>query len=235
MLKTFLAITAAALLVLMPARADEAKLIRSISISGHGEISAMPDLAHITLGVVSSADTAATALAENTRTMTELMALLKEAGIGERDIATSNFSVNPRYDYGQGGNQPPKVVGYDVTNTVTITERRITELGALLDKAVRTGSNQIHGISFSVAEPDAMLDQARQKAIADARHKAEIYASAGGFKLGEVISVAEGGGYQPPPMPVVMKSARAEAAAPVPVAQGEQILAIDVNVTWQIK
>jgi uncharacterized protein len=234
MFKPFLVLLATLFLTLSPALADETKVNRSISISGHGEARAVPDIATISLGVMSSAETAQAALAANTKTMTELMALLKQAGIAEGDIATSNFSVNPRYDYGQGGTQPPKVVGYDVINTVTVTARRIVMLGDLLDKAVEAGSNQIYGISFSVSKPEAMLDEGRKAAVADARRKAEIYATTAGFTLGDIISLSEGGGYQPP-MPMVMKSAMAEGAGPVPVAQGEHTLAVDVNVVWAIK
>jgi uncharacterized protein len=160
--------------------------------------------------------------------------VLKQAGIDARDMATSNFSVGPRLDYGNNNGQPPKVVGYDVNNMVTVTVRKIEDLGGLLDVAVSTGSNTINGISFSVSKPDAMLDEARKAAVTDARHKAEIYAAAGGFKLGDIITVSEGVAYQPP-MPYMAKSARAEGAADVPIAQGEQSLTVDVNITYQIK
>jgi hypothetical protein len=126
------------------------------------------------------------------------------------------------------------VVGYDVNNMVTVVIRKIDTLGAVLDAAVAAGSNQIHGISFMVSKPDAMLDAARKEALADARRKAEIYASAGGFALGPIISLNEGGGYQPP-VPVMAKSVAMSADAAVPVAQGEQSLAVDVSVVWEIK
>lgn len=225
----------AAFFILTPAIAEETKVIRNISISGHGEVLAVPDLATVTLGVMTSASTAQEALAANTKAMNDLMATLKQQGIADRDVSTSNFNIGPRYDYGQGGTQPPKVVGYDVSNTVTVTVRKIEALGDLLDKAVSAGSNQIHGIGFSVSKPDALLDTARKDAVADARRKAEIYAAAGGFTLGEIISLSEGGGYQPP-MPMVMKSAMAaDGASAVPIAQGEQALSIDVSIVWAIK
>lgn len=230
-----ISVLTAAFLILTPAIAEETKVIRNISISGHGEVLAVPDLATVTLGVMTSASTAQEALAANTKAMNDLMATLKQQGIADRDVNTSNFNIGPRYDYGQGGTQPPKVVGYDVSNTVTVTARKIEALGDLLDKAVSAGSNQIHGIGFSVSKPDALLDTARKDAVADARRKAEIYAAAGGFTLGEIISLSEGGGYQPP-MPMVMKSAMAaDGAGAVPIAQGEQALSIDVSIVWAIK
>ncbi len=234
MLTRLFTILTATFLLLMPALADEAKVIRNISISGHGEVRAVPDLASISLGVMTSALTAQESLTNNSKAMADLMAVLKQQGIADRDMATSNFNVQPRYDYGQGGSQPPKVVGYDVSNTLTITARKVELLGDLLDKAVSAGSNQVYGVNFSIAKPEALLDAARKEAVADARRKAEIYAAAGGFGLGDIISVSEGGGYQPP-MPMVMKSAMAEGANAVPVAQGEQVLSIDVNIVWAIK
>jgi uncharacterized protein YggE len=219
-------------LAFMPAiaSAEEAKLVRSISVSGHGEVQAVPDLATISVGVMTSSITAKEALAANSKAMNELMEVLKKAGIETKDIATSNFNVGPRYDYGQGS-QPPKLVGYDVSNMVTVIARKIEGMGGVLDAAVSAGSNQIQGISFSVSKPDAMLDEARKKAVADARRKAEIYVAAGGFSLGQIISLTEGGGYQLP----MAKTMAAEAASTPPIAQGEQTLAIDVNVVWEIK
>jgi uncharacterized protein YggE len=229
-----LSILALAFLVLVPAiaSAEEAKLARSISVAGHGEVQAVPDLATISMGVMTSSTTAKEALAANSKAMNELMEVLKRAGIEAKDIATSNFNVGPRYDYGQGS-QPPKLVGYEVSNIVTVIVRKIDGMGDVLDAGVSAGSNQIHGISFSVSKPDALLDEARKEAVADARRKAEIYAAAGGFALGQIVSLSEGGGYQPP-MPMA-KTLAAEAAGAPPIAQGEQTLAIDVNVTWEIK
>ena len=110
---------------LTPAFADDDKVVRTMSLSGHGEVRMAPDLAIVTVGVMSSAATAREALDTNTKSMEGVMASLKEAGIELRDIQTSNFSVNPRYDYGQNNAQPPKVIGYDVSNNVTVTVRKL--------------------------------------------------------------------------------------------------------------
>lgn len=221
-------------LAALPAQAEGAKILRSISISGHGEVRAVPDLAVVSIGVTSQGATARDALDTNTKSMKALLETLKKAGIDARDMTTSNFSVGPRLDYSNNNGQPPKVVGYDVNNMVTVTVRNIDDLGELLDVAVSTGSNTVNGISFSVSKPDDMLMEARKSAVADARAKAEIYAAAGGFKLGNIMSLNEGTAYQPP-MPYMVKSARAEAADAVPIAQGEQALSIDVSITYEIQ
>ena len=229
----FTALAVMAAVATTPALAEEAKLHRVISISGQGEVRAVPDLAIITIGVTTQGQTAREALDGNTKSMNALFDMLKKTGIAVRDIATSNFSVGPRYDYGNN-TQPPKLVGYDVNNMVTVTVRKIDDLGELLDVAVSSGSNTINGISFSVAKPEAMLDEARTLAVADARRKAEIYATAGGFKLGDIVSLTEGVN-APPPIAYMTKAASAEGASDVPIAQGEQSLTVDVSITYEIK
>jgi len=234
MLKSLIVFLAAVLLAFTPALADEAKVARMISISGHGEVRTEPDIAFVSIGVVSPAATAQEALANNITAMNNLMTVLGQSGITGLDIATSNFSVSPRYDYGQTGGQQPKLIGYEVINTVNVTIRKIDTLGQLLDKAVNAGSNQINNISLAVSNTDAFLDQARKAAFADARRKADIYAAAGSFALGNIISVAEGGGFQPP-IPLQAKAMHSEASAHVPIFRGEQTLSIDVSIVWEIR
>jgi uncharacterized protein len=231
------ALVAAALLsalTLTPVFAEEAKLPRSISISGHGEVQVVPDIAYVSIGVTTQATTAREALDANTKSMKSLLDALKSAGVEARDMATSNFSVGPRVDYGRDNSQPGKVVGYDVNNMVTVTVRKIDDLGGILDVAVTSGSNTINSISFSIAKPEPMLDEARKAAVADAKHKAEIYATAGGFTVGNIVSLSEGAAYAPPPQ-YYAKSGRAESAADVPIAQGERALSVDVSITYEIK
>jgi uncharacterized protein len=225
----------ALLLAANPVLADEVKMNRLISLTGHGEIRAVPDMAVINMGVVSSAETARAALDANTRAMTELMANLKAANIDDKDVTTSNFSVNPRMDYGQNGGQVPKLVGYDVTNALTVIVHKIDGLGALLDKAVTSGSNQINGISFSVSNPDAAMDEARKLAVKDATHKAQIYAGAASINLGSIMSLSESGGVAEPQVMFSRAKAMAADSAPVPIAQGSQVIAVDVNISWEIK
>ena len=218
---------------LAPALADTTYLPPNMSLSGHGEVRMAPDMAMVTAGVLSQANTAAAALAANTTAMQAVIAALKEAGIAAKDIQTTNFTVQPRYDYGNG-NQAPRLLGYDVTNSVTVTMRKIEGLGGVLDRLVTAGSNQITGISFQVGRPEAALDEARKLAVGDAAHKAAIYAAAGKVNLGAILSISEAGGYQPP-VPMQAKMVRADGAGAVPVAEGEQLISADVNIVWQIK
>lgn len=217
-----------------PAFADGGKMPRIVSLTGHGEVRSTPDIAFVTSGVTTQGATAAEALAANTKAMTGLFAALKDAGIESKDIQTSNFSVQPRYDFSNG--QAPKLVGYDVSNNVTVKLRRVDTLGALLDKMVQSGSNQISGISFDVSKPEEAMDEARKLATQDATRKAKLYAQAMGIELGNVMQISEGSSTMPQPVPFVRGAAMMKAdAAPVPVAAGEQTLAADVNIIWEIK
>lgn len=236
MLKTLFTASALtlAVAVLMPAFAEDTKPIRSITLTGHGEVRLAPDIAIVTIGVLSSAATAREALDANTKSMDAIFAALKAADIDPTDLQTSNFMVSPRYDYGQNNGQPPKLVGYDVSNNVTVTVRKLEALGAVLDKVVSSGSNQINGVAFQLAKPQAATDEARKLAVASAVAKAKIYAAAAGVGLGAIVNITEGG--ELPPVPVFAKTMRAEGAAgDVPIAQGEQIIGMDVNITWEIK
>lgn len=224
----------AAFPAISPASAQEhANPPRTITIIGHGEARLAPDLAVITLGVMNSATTAREALDANNAAMTTVMAGLKSAGIAPNDMQTSNFTISPRYDFGQDNRQPPRVVAYDVSNTVTITVRKLDTLGAVLDQTVSQGSNQINGIMFSASESGPAQDEARKSAVADAQRKAKLFAEAAGIGLGDILSLSEVIS-NPQPVPTYRKTMQAEAASSVPIAQGEQTVAVDVNIVWEI-
>jgi uncharacterized protein len=214
--------------------AEERKMPRLISLSGHGEVKSAPDMAIVSLGTLSQAATAKEALAANTTQMTALIAMLKEQGIEAKDIQTSNFNVNPRYENASSG--AARIGGYDVSNSVTITVRKLADLGCLLDKAISTGSNQVNGIELTVADPQSATDDARKAAVKDALRKATLLADAAGVKLGSVVSISESGGAMPVPMVRGMAmNMAAKASAPVPVAEGQVAISADINMAWEIE
>lgn len=211
----------------------------AITIEGHGEVRAAPDMALINSGVATQGATAREALDANTAAMAELIAAIKEAGIEARDIQTSGFSVSPNYVYTDardenGYSLPPKINGYQVSNTVTVAVRQLDQLGSILDKSVNVGANTINGISFSVADPSKLYNDARAAAFADAKAKAELYAGVAGATLGELESISESQGYSAPqPYPMYARADMA-ASAPVPVEAGEMTFSIAVNVEWEL-
>ena len=213
------------------ASADEPQK-RTISLNGTGTVKLAPDIVSISTGVESDAAVAKDALAKNTASMTMVVEQLKQSGIEAKDIQTTNFSVEPRYDT-RDEDKAPKLIGYHVTNSVFITVRDISKLGEVLDKIVSLGANSIGGISFGVANREGIENEARKLAMADAITKAKLFAQAAGAELGEVMSISEQGGFQP----YFEKRAAAPmaAAAPVPIEAGTESVSMQVSVTWELK
>lgn len=210
---------------------------RTMTLSGTGEISARPDIAYLDSGVVSEGKTAADALAENTKAMTEIFSGLEAMKIAKDDIRTSQFSVNPVYTQPPArpdGTQDPAVIrGYQVANQVSVTVRDLDALGSILDKLVQLGSNRVDSIRFEIENPEPLLDKAREAAVADALRKAKIYARASGTALGAILTISEGGSSSPQPM--YMKAMAMRDSAPVPMAAGTQRLSSNVSLTIGIE
>lgn len=235
-----LLLAGASLAVLPPvaAKAQEKPEIARLSLSAEGIATAVPDTAIVSAGVLAEKATAAEALDENNAAMGALVDELKSAGIAEKDIRTSNFSIEPVYVYpgprADGEQEPPRITGYRVSNTVTVRIRDIAAAGGLLDRVVRLGANQIRGVEFAVSDDAALLDEARKRAIAEARRKAELYAEAGGFRLGRLLQVAESGGQMPMPAPMMRMEAAMADMKTVPVQAGEQEIRVGVQVQFEI-
>ena len=200
---------------------------RLITVTGEATVGVAPDTVVIRLGVNSQAKAAREASEANSRQMTGVLAVIKEQGIADRDVQTSRLSVQPQYDPNKAG--PARLLGFQVTNQVTIRVREIDKLPGILDRAIAAGANEMSGIEFVVSEQSRLLDQARDDAVVDARRKAELYAKAAGVKLGAVVAITEEGS-NPPQRPVM----QAMRSAGVPVAPGEQMLRAAVNVTFEL-
>jgi uncharacterized protein YggE len=207
-----------------------------ISVTGEAHISVPPDLVQIDAGVTSEAKTAREASDANNTAMNKVLLALKGAGIDEKDYQTSRLSLQPQYSQSQVSSgkpgAPPSIVGYRASNHVTIRLRDVTKVANVIDTLVTAGANEIGGINFMVSQASKLLDDAREQAVADARRKAEIYAKAAGVTLGAPISISEEGAAQPL---FQTRMAGKMAAAPVPIAQGEETLSITVGMTWAIK
>src|SRR6202521_4281545 len=187
-----------------------------ISVTGEAKISAPPDLAQIDGGVTSEAKTAREASEANNAAMGKVLLALKGAGIDEKDYQTSRLSLQPQSSSKSNG--PPTITGYRASNRVTIRLRDVTKVANVVDTLVAAGANDIGGINFMVSQASKLLDEAREKAIADARRKAEIYAKAAGVTLGAPLSISEGGA----PAPIVFRRMAAPAAESAPAAPGEE-------------
>jgi uncharacterized protein YggE len=209
---------------------------RTLSVNGIGQVYLTPDIAYIYIGVHTESGTAAEAVSANTEKTNAVTAAIKKAGVEEKDISTTNFSIYPSQQYSPEGQVTGSI--YMVDNTVYVTVRNLENLGSLLDKVVAAGANSINSIQFDVADKSAAVKEARTKAVGDAKTQAQELADAAGVQIGEIqtISFYDNSPY-PSPMMYGGKGggggAMAESA--VPIQPGQLSISVTVSVNYIIK
>lgn len=220
-----------------PASAQQSSITQTIAgtrldLNATGEFTRVPDLAIISAGVVTRASNARAALQQAANKMARVRAALKAAGVADRDIQTSNINLNP--DYAYEANRPPRLTGYNASNQVSVKFRDIANAGEILDALVAEGANSINGPTLTIDKPEMALDEARARAVAAGRARAELYARAMGMRVVRVVIVSESGGSYPVPPPMMM--ARAEAAdASTKIDPGEQTLQVNLAMTFELQ
>lgn len=240
----------AATAMALPSMADAADVSSSpivapgnavLTVAAEGRSARKPDLAVFTAGVSSSGKSAGEALSANAADMNRVIAALKRAGIADKDIQTSQLSLNPVYaDMSRQPVSPleqqvPKIIGYQVSNQVSVRQRNLADFGRTIDTLVTAGANQVNGPSFQIDEPDGALDEARVEAIKKARARATLYAQAAGLKVLRILSISETGGYVPQPPVMYARAAMADTmGAPTPVAAGEVAMSASVTVMFEL-
>ena len=204
-----------------------------LSVSAEASAKRVPDVATISTGVVTQAADANAAMRANAVQMDKVMAAIRAAGIGERDVQTSGINLNPQYKYVE--NAPPSIVGYQASNTVNVKVRDLSKLGKVLDAFVEQGANQVNGPSFEVDKPDEAYDEARVAALKKAQARAQTYADALGLKVRRIVSISEGGASFPRPMPM-MRAMAADAgfAKETSVSLGETTLSVNIDVVFEL-
>jgi len=216
----------------LPLLAQEAVLagkMGEITVAGVGRVALPPDLARVTLGVTTQADTAAAAMAANSTAMAEVLARLRGAGVAEADLQTSSLSLQPNWQGGDG-KRPLTIVDYIARNQATATVRDLANLGAVLDAAVVDGANTLDGVEFGLSDPEPALQQARVMAVQDAVDKASTMLGAAGVKLGKIVLMNETGGNGE----MVVMARMAADSAPVPIASGTVETMAQVSITFEI-
>ena len=216
-----------------PGAATDGTPEHTVSVTGSGKVTVIPDMATINLGVVIERPTAKAAREAAAVAMTSVVDAVRSLGIADKDIATANVSLNPVYDY--PNNAAPKIRGYQLQNTITITVRDLAKLSDLLDNSVVAGATTVNGISFDVADRTAAESQAREAAVKDAKTKADTLASGLGVRITGVASIAEsvstpvwyGGNIAP-------SAAAGDKAAQTPVLPGSTDVVITVQVAFLI-
>lgn len=214
----------------LPALAEQDAPV--LTITGNGAVSVDPDLATINTGVQTAAPTAAAALAENSRLMTQVLAVLADAGVAVGDIQTNQLSVRPEYrDVPGSAPRETEIYQYRVDNGILITMRDLESLGTVLDQIVQAGVNQIHSVGFGHSTPAPLLDEARRKAVANALATAELYAGAAGVRLGPILSISE---YNRSNQGSISAAFATRAGAPVPVSGAQTSISSAVTIVWEI-
>ncbi len=211
----------------MMMRDDTTKL----SLSASGEVSATPDMATVSFGVVTKGATASDAMKANNVRMNAVMAALKSAGIAAKDIQTSSLNLNPQYVYAD--NQPPKLTGYQAQNQISVRVNDLAQAGPVIDTVIKAGINQIDSITFGLKDDAALLDEARKQAIKILTARAELYATATGLKIKGISAISEGGPIRNQPMPMaglMVKSARES----TPVSAGELQMSVEVSAVFDL-
>ncbi len=200
------------------------------------EVKATPDRASIGAGVTTTAPTAVDAMRQNAAAMDRVIRALRAKRVPERDIQTSGISLQPQYDYSnRPEGQPPRFLGYQVSNSVRVTTANIAGLGDLLDTLVAAGGTNLEGPSFFLADSDASLEGAREIALSRAGERANRYARLAGYRSARLLALSEGQGGMPPPMPMARMQAMDVSAVATPVAPGQVSNSLTINVQYRLE
>jgi len=213
-------------------QSNAAEETRSLTVTGHGDASGVPDRAEVSAGVQTVAETVIEASGENQAVIQKIMDALEDQGIPTEEMQTSNYSISAQYNYQDP--QPQRITGYQVSNIVNVNIDDIAKVGDVLAAVTNAGANSIHGIQFGVKDTAALEQQAREAAMSDARARAESLAELAGVQLGEVLtlSTSYSGG---PPRPMMARSFEMADAAPVPgISPGQQSVSVQIHATFAI-
>jgi len=206
-----------------------------LSLSARGEVRIAPDMATVTAGAETRADTAADALSANARAMAGVFEAMEGAGIARRDIQTSGLSLSAVYEpYDSERGRDQRIAGYEASNTVRVVVRDMDRVGQTIDALVGSGANQLQGVNFTHSDPAEARDEARQRAVSELNRLRALYAEAAGISTGRLISLSEGGSSQPSPM-MYARAESMSADAGTEVAPGEITISVNVDAIWAIE
>ena len=212
-----------------------AMLVDWVAVTGTSRTDVEPDRVSFTVGVETRAASVEAAVSENNKRTAAVIAALRAAGAGEKEIRTSNFTIYPQQEYVE--NRAPRVVGYNVSNSITVTRPKTDDAGRLLQAAINAGVNQASGLNFFVSDPAKGREEGLRLAFEDARAKAQTLAVASGRTVGRAITIAEGAASMPSPPPMYGRTMAMEAkvSQDVPVEAGTQERVFSVQVTFELR
>ena len=205
-------------------------IYQTVSFTGEGKVKTEPDTAKVDIGLTTEGKDTITVQNENSSKMNAVIKFLKEKGIGEADIKTSNYSLSPKYEYSKGKSS---LVGYILNQNLTVTVRNLDKIGEILDGAVSSGANRIDSVSLFVDKPEELKNKAREEAVKAAKEKAMLTSKTAGFRLGRLVNFTEGFFGEPP---IFFEALAKGGAAPAPqIEPGSQEIKINVTLTYLLK
>lgn len=207
-----------------------------LHISVEGTASAVPDMARLSAGVITEANSANEAMAQQRSRMNRVIAAVRDSGVEERDIQTAGINLSPIYrqDREKPGDQ--RISGYRASNRVTVIVRELKRVGGALDALVAAGANNIGQVSFAFSKEDELLEKARENAVGELEARRDFYARVAGLKIGRLLSLSESGGIRPPrPMEFAVRAESMDAKAPTPVSPGESEVSVGLSAVYEIQ
>lgn len=225
-------------------RTSQRSASSSFTVSGEGKAVGIPDIARLSIGVITEGGTDLVKLQkDNTDKVNKIIAFAKEKGVESKDVRTEQYSVSPRYEYSNCRTSsvcpPPRIVGYSISQSIEVKVRDFSVTGEILSGAVTAGANTVSGPSFELDDPSSLVTEARAEALQKARASAEATAKAGGFRLGRIISIDEG--YTPVYRETLQYAKAADLAvqnmaAPAPsIEAGSQDIRMTLTVRYEIQ
>ncbi|MDO8574924.1 MAG: SIMPL domain-containing protein [bacterium] len=210
--------------------AGATNIYQTVSFTGEGKVKAAPDTARADIGLTTEGKDTITVQNENSSKMNAVIKFLKDRGIGEADIKTSNYSLSPKYEYNKGKSS---LVGYVLNQNLTVTVRNLDKIGEILDGSVKNGANRVDSVSLFVDKPEELKNKAREEAVKQAKEKAIMTSQIAGLKLGRLVGFSEGFSGEPP---VFFEAMAKGGAAPAPqIEPGTQEIKVSVTLTYLLK
>lgn len=205
---------------------------RTFSVSAEGKEIIIPNIAEVRIGLISEGKDLVELQKENSEKFNKVINFLKSQGIEEKDIKTENYSITPKYRY----DKVTEIVGYTINQSLSVKIRDLKKVGEILNGVVQHGANNIYGLNFTIDDEKIYLDKAREKAIKEAKEKAEKIAKTAGFRLGKIVNITESSGYLPPHSIFLKEMGIGGESGIVPqIEPGSQEIKISVTITYEIK
>lgn len=205
----------------------------TFDVTGEGKSSAQPDIALVTVGINTNGNSIKEVQDQVNSTINKVSGAIKNLGIDSKDIQTTNYSVNPSYDY---QSSPPKITGYSASTNLRIKIRNLDKANQVIDTATGNGANQVSGISFDIDDKTKPENEARQQAVADARNKAEQAAKIAGFRLGRIVNYSETFGNQPRPLPMAVGGMNVKTSDSIAqIEPGTNEVSVTVTLSYEIQ